>query len=218
MAILDAVAVVPLFVMLLDILWCKYVLLDRERHGVCIALADACKPATSSEIQDNLKTPLEALDDWSFLALGVLCVTASALVIAGSSLAFGTTDLLDDSIANSGRSTTTGVRILCASTVGYIVLALGLVYCASRTGPENVHKTVGSVSLYVTLVTGAPFLAVRLVWAVGSAFSAQQQKAVFSPFRDTDASTYVHVGTVVVMEFLCSVVFMFHSWLEVFRE
>jgi len=177
----------------------------------CDELGKAADASTNRAIQHTHKTPLEALDDWEFVTLGVLFVTSAALVIAGSVLAFGTADIFANS-DTTGGGITTGVRLLRAAAFLYAVLAVGLVYCAWQRLPETIERTAGSVSLFLTLYTGAPFLVARLVWAVGSAFSVQPQKAAFSPFRDTDASTYVHVVTVVVMEFLCALACLLNSF------
>ncbi len=161
-----------------------------------------------SEIAWSHKTPVSALRDWRFIILGTLWVAAAALVIAGGALAFRAASPFGD--ADSDERYPAGVRVLRAGVFIFVALASGLPYCAWHAMPEDKRQSAGFVAFYLLLATGGPFLATRLVWAVGSAFSLHLHGAAFSPFRDTNASVWVNLGTAVVMEFLISALSLFH--------
>ncbi|KAK3314606.1 hypothetical protein B0H66DRAFT_563217 [Apodospora peruviana] len=190
MAILDAISLVPLLLVPIT--------MPRYMDFITGKLSNNTRPSPK---ESGKTSSLIAIlkRNWKPVTVGMLSLIGASFIVTGSGVAF----------SNSAPDTA-AIGVLCAGVFLDVVIAWGLCFTAWHRFFTTDRKMVDDlVPWYLPIMASTPFLIVRLVWAVGSAFSVQLPGALFSPFRNTDKSTWANLGMVVVMEFLVSTVCLF---------
>ncbi|KAL2266742.1 hypothetical protein VTJ83DRAFT_6094 [Remersonia thermophila] len=119
-------------------------------------------------------------------AVAVAMVLAVPVYVAGAVVALGLE-------AQARRPELLQAGVMLFAAVGLLV-----VWCLVRPPDERGRVSPRLVVLYVAVT------AVRLIWSLTSPWFLWDQRATFNPFRDNRASTLMHMGMVLVTEFLLS--------------
>ncbi|KAK1826112.1 hypothetical protein QBC39DRAFT_365178 [Podospora conica] len=123
---------------------------------------------------------------WQLIALAAVSLAATAVYITGCVLALQVDRKMP--------------YVFQAGVILYVVLVL-LILVGAFQFP--LRMTMGN-RIYRLSMVGAP-VTIRLLWSVVSTWSVNSEKSRFSPFRDSAQGVYTHLGMVLVMEFLASV-------------
>lgn len=162
-ATLDAVALIPVMLMLLSHL------VDHV-HWSSVKYKE--------DLYENVKR-------WQLAALVVFSTVATILYLAGCIVAFQVNRNIP--------------QVLQAATILYVAMVLLILAGAVRLPMRSKAERAKALA-----VIGG-IMMVRLVWAVASAWPVDSRESRFSPYRTTAAGAWTHLGMVLVMDFLISV-------------
>jgi ABC-type spermidine/putrescine transport system permease subunit II len=122
----------------------------------------------------------------------VFYIAGSLLTIAGSAVTLRSVNLDSEEGKIAMRLWKTGVIALLVTNIGLVVAAFSGVFL-KKDQPGSLLKH---------LLVAAPFILIRLIYAIGAAFSTSSSLQPFSPWRGSDRATWIYLCMAIIAEFI----------------